>query len=352
MNFKNLFYQIFHWETWNYLVKYIPISPVWVYYALKSKAVWWFTPSNPSITFGGFEGELKSEMYKQLPFHTYPKTTYIKPSLPFNLVKDKVRLNNFSYPLAVKPDAGMMGFMFRIIRDEQHLRQYHDIMKAEYIIQEMIAYPIEVSVFYYRMPGETCGTITGFLRKELLQVKGDGKRTLNDLIDNYKRATFKVNEIKSKNKVRLAEIIPENETVVLSQALNLSRGGKLVSLAHEIDDKLLKVFDELSIYSKNFYYGRYDIKCNSIEDLKEGKNYYILEFNGAGAEPHHIYGNHNTLLSAYGIVINHWRALYKISGKNHKMGVPYWSFNRGRVFLSNAKKHFKALKKLDSHFEY
>jgi hypothetical protein len=106
----------------------------------------------------------------------------------------------------------------------------------------------------------------------------------------------------------------------LSNALNLSRGGKLISLAHEKDERLLKVFDDLSHYTNHFYYGRYDIKCASVEDLKEGKNFYILEYNGCGAEPHHIYGDGNTLLQAYAILLQHWKVLYRISKYNHTHG--------------------------------
>ncbi len=30
-------YKITHWETWHYLAKYIPISPVWFWYCLRSR---------------------------------------------------------------------------------------------------------------------------------------------------------------------------------------------------------------------------------------------------------------------------------------------------------------------------
>jgi hypothetical protein len=104
-------------------------------------------------------------------------------------------------------------------------------------------------------------------------------------------------------------------------------------------------------YAQHFYYGRYDIKCASIEDLKRGRNFYILEFNGCGAEPHHIYGNGNNLLQAYKIVLQHWKMLYRISTSNHKRGIDYWKFGRGWHFLKNAKKHFRMLKQLDTATE-
>jgi hypothetical protein len=39
----------------------LPIAPVWGWYCLKVKSVWFFTPSNPTIAFGGFEGETKKK---------------------------------------------------------------------------------------------------------------------------------------------------------------------------------------------------------------------------------------------------------------------------------------------------
>jgi hypothetical protein len=290
-------------------------------------------------------------MYAHLPPSTYPKTIFVSPSMPFIELEKLIEKNGFSYAFAVKPDVGMMGFMFRKIEKAEQLGKYHRTMQVEYIVQEFIMYPLEVSVFYYRFPNEKKGTITGFLRKDFLQVTGDGRSTLFELMLQYPRVQFRLDEMRSKHEHRLNNIIPAGEIFCLSPALNLSRGGKLVSLAHEKDERLLKLFDGLSHYIKTFYYGRYDIKCASIEDLKQGKNFSILEYNGCGAEPHHIYGNGNNILEAYKIVLQHWKVLYKISRHNHKNGVPYWTFSEGFKYLKKARHHFRLLKKLDLETE-
>src|SRR5215203_2383458 len=350
MAVRNFFFKMRHWETWHYLAKYIPIMPVWLWYCVKARSFWFFTPSNPTITFGGFEGESKREMYEQLPPGSYPKSIFIKPSLLFEEVQQLLLEKNFHYPFAVKPDVGMMGFMFRYIHNEDEFRLYHKRMPVDYFIQELVTYPLEVSVFYYRFPNQQKGTITGFLKKEFLEVVGDGKPTLKELIESYDRLRFRLEEMYSKHADKLNLIIPGGEIYVLSYALNLSRGGRLVSLEHEKDEDLLKVFDSLSHYTEHFYYGRYDIKCSSIDDLKKGKNFSILEYNGCGAEPHHIYGNGNSLLQAYKIVLHHWKILYQISHYNYKSGVSYWKHKEGLQFLKQAKKHFKMLKQLDKDF--
>ncbi len=50
-------YYIAHWEVWHWFAKYIIIGPAWLWYCLKARSFWFFTPANPTITFGGFVGE-------------------------------------------------------------------------------------------------------------------------------------------------------------------------------------------------------------------------------------------------------------------------------------------------------
>ena len=346
--FISFFYKLTHWETWHYHLKYIPLYPAWIWYCIKARSMWFFTPSNPTLTFGGFEGESKLEMYDQLPPGSYPESLLITPAMSFEELSASLKQRGFSYPFAVKPDVGMMGFLFRKIESAEELELYHEKMPVEYLVQAFVDYPLEVSVFYYRMPGEQRGTITGFIKKEFLKVMGDGKSTLMQLINSYPRVRFRLEEMMAKHKDRLSLVLADGDIFYLSQALNLSRGGKMVSLEKEKDENLLKVFDDISHYAKHFYYGRYDIKCASVEDLKQGKNFTILEYNGSGAEPHHVYGNGNTLIKAYKILLQHWKILYMISKSNNKKGIPYWSFGSGYRFLKNAKKHFKMLKQLDT----
>lgn len=350
MSFKDTLYRIYHWKTWDWRLKYIPLLPSWFWYCLRSGTMWFFTPSNPTLSFGGFDGQGKMEMYKQLPPGSYPKTLCISPGWDFHeLIKLFVH-HSFQYPAVVKPDVGKMGLMFRKISNIYELKRYHETMPVNYVLQEFITYPLEVSVFYFRFPNAQQGKISGFIKKEHLKVTGDGKSTLEQLIARCPTVRFRQDEMKSKHKDKLNYVIRNGEQFCLSYALNLSRGSKLVSLEHEKDEKLLKVFDNLSKYSKGFFYGRYDIKCASIEDLKQGRNFSILEFNGSGGEPHHVYANGHNLLKASSELLDHWRVLFEISKANHAKGIRYWRFNQGWRFLMAARKHNKMLERLDRQF--
>lgn len=293
------------------------------------------------------EGEGKKEMYDQLPQELMPKTIYIRHDIDFERVKMKISMSGLQYPFIVKPDVGMKGILFRVIEDEKQLKRYHDRIPVEYIAQDKVDFPIEVSVFYYRYPWQQKGKVTGFIHKELLQVKGDGKRTLKELIYDHPRARYRLEEMEHRHGHRYTRIIPEDEIFYLSYAGNHNRGAQFINLKSEIDDDLLKVFDNLSHYNNAFFYGRYDIKTTSIEDLKKGKNFSILEFNGAGAEPNHIYDCGMSLSEAYKTILQHWKALYKISKYNNAHGHTYWPFKKGRAYLKTARKHFKLLEAFD-----
>jgi hypothetical protein len=48
-----------------------------------------------------------------------------------------------------------------------------------------------------------------------------------------------------------------------------------------------------------FYYGRLDIMFTSWEDLAQGLNFSIVEVNGAGSEPTHIYDPKHSIFFAW-----------------------------------------------------
>ena len=347
MQWKRFKEEIANWELWPFALRYLFIGPAWLWYCIRSGSLWFFTPSNPTLTFGGFEGEGKGEMYALLPAHLYPKTIFIKPSEPFGQVVKRVADAGFSYPFCTKPDIGMKGLLFRKIDSADALQHYHQLAPVEYMVQELIQYPLEVSVFYYRYPHQQKGVISGFIQKELMEVIGDGNHTLLQLIQTHPRAKHREAEMRVKHGGQLEQILPAGAKYPLAYAANLNRGARFVSLHNLIDDTLLQVFDKLS-HATQFYYGRYDIKCHSVDDLKKGENFSILEFNGSGAEPNHVYNAGFSLLAAQRVFLHHWKVLYEISKYNDAAGVRYWPFLRGWKFMRKAKRHLQVLERYDT----
>ena len=341
-----MFKRLSDWHQWPFFVFYFPISYAWIGNYIKSRSFWYFTSSNPTLTFGGFEGEGKKEMYDLLPPQYCPQSLFIDPSASFSYVVQQVQQQQMQYPFIVKPDVGMKGILFRKIENEQQLHIYHHHMPATYIIQEFIDMPLEVSVFYCRLPHSAKGSITAMIQKDFLSVKGNGYTTLEELVINNADTKRWLAKIKKLHGPKLKTVLADGESFCLSHIGNLYNGATFKNLCQHIDPSLVGLFDRIS-YNTRFYYGRYDIKCTSVEDLKQGKNFCILEFNGAGSVPNHIHTGSYTLLEAYKEIRKHWKALYDISRYNHKNGFPHWNLLKGYRFLQRSRKHFKKLKALD-----
>ncbi|GAB4091756.1 ATP-grasp domain-containing protein [Flaviaesturariibacter terrae] len=342
---SNFFNRIRNWEQWPFWLRYLNITPMWMLYGLRARSPWFFTPSNPTLTFGGFEGESKREMYEQLPPGSFPDTIYITPGIPFAQVREQVEQSPIRLPFIVKPDVGMAGILFRKIFSFEELEAYHAKMPVDYLVQALIPYPVEFSIFYYRYPGQEQGVITGFLQKEPMSVTGDGSSTLLQLIEQHPNARFRVEEMRQKHDV--TRVLPAGEKFFLTYAANLNRGGVFYNLHREIDPTLVRLMDGINLYSKEFYYGRYDLKAASLEDLRAGKNFLLLEYNGSGAEPNHVYQQNMTLRAAHREILRHWKVLYEISMINRRNGIPVWPLRKGWRFLQGSKAHFKLLKQLD-----
>jgi hypothetical protein len=332
------------------MVIYTPLGFVWMYYAIKARAFWFFSPVNPTLEFSGFEGESKKEMYEQLPESFYPKTLFVTHDRNINELTAQVSSEGFNYPVIAKPQIGMQGILVRKLKNEQQLKDYHTQIPVDYLIQDFVDLPLEFSVFHIRYPGETKGKVTGFILKEYIEVTGDGSSTLLQLIQHHPKAKYREEEMKHLHEENLEKIFPEGQKYMLSFTGNHNRGARFINLHKQIDQKLCDVFDKISNEAGQFYYGRYDLKCTSIEDLKDGKNISILEFNGAGAEPNHIYDCGMSYFDALKEVAKHWEDLYKIGRINYKNGVPYWSFTQGNKQLKKARQFFAMLRKYDLQY--
>ncbi len=294
------------------------------------------------------EGEPKKEMYELLPKALYPATFNVMPKEDFAVINEKLLLHQINFPLIVKPEVGGQGILFRKLDTKEEFLHYHSLMPFEYIVQQLVHYPVEVSVFYIRHPKASKGIVTGFLHKIPLQVTGDGQHTLEELILKHPKGKKRTAELHSKHKEKWNSIIPKGEKYMLSYAANHNRGAHFVDLKEHIDEKLVAIFDTISLGINDFFYGRYDIMCASVEDLKNGRNFAILEYNGCGAEPNHFYDTGYTLMGAYKEILKHWKALYEISKYNRQQGIKPWPLQKGRRFLSDTNKLIKQMKEIDA----
>ena len=338
------FIKLFNWEYWPFHIVYGPIYIVWLLICLRARSFFFFNASNPTIRNGGFLMESKKEIYDLMPDHYYPPTLFFHHSTGTSVIIEEIKKTNLRFPLIGKPDIGMKGMMVKKLETENDLIEYATNSKVDFLIQQFIPYENEVGIFYYRLPGEQNGHISGIVRKEFLAVTGDGRSTVKELLQQNKRYILQLPILEKTDKEKMGIVLKHGEDLILVPYGNHVRGAKFVDDTELADETLTITIDEVCKQIKGFYYGRMDVRYNTWEELKQGKNFSIIELNGAGSEPTHIYDPKHSVFFAWKEIIRHWIILYKISRLNHKnFNKPYMDIKSGLEMFKQNNAYLKLL---------
>ncbi len=319
-----------NWEFWPFYVFYAPIYFYWLYLSVRARSLSFFTAANPLMEAGGFIDYSKAAVLQHKPEKYQPNTGYLPESvLTVSTVLEWMNEKQLAFPIIIKPDKGERGFGVEKIDGISELDDYiahYQRIDELFIVQEYCNEPLEFGIMYSRMSHESFGHITSVVKKELIELRGDGEKSLEELILQNRRASYYFPYFRQLLGAKMAQIPKEGEVVPLVQVGNHCRGATFLNANHIIDKRLKEVFDAVSQQIPGYYFGRYDLKVRSIDDLYAG-NFRIIELNGANSEPAHIYDPQMTLRRAYRDLFAHWRRLFEVSVANHQRGIAYLPFN-------------------------
>lgn len=329
------------WEYWPFGILQAPVFLYWLLLAIRARSIFFFSASNPGILSGGMMGESKSDVLSLIPAGVKPKTILVRLPATVDSITKQITEHGLSFPVIFKPDLGERGWMVRRIENERDVEQYLKEIRIDFIIQELVNLPLEFGVFYVHFPDSPNGRVTSVTMKNFLSVTGDGKSTLRELILSLDRAKLQWDLLKTKYESELDLVLSKNDTRELVSIGNHCLGTTFLNANHLITPKLNESFDKISRQIKGFHFGRFDLRCSSFEDLEAGR-VQIVELNGCGAEPAHIYHPGASFWRGMATLFAHVHNMYRVSVINHSMGVPYLSFQEGRAIY----RKFKALKSL------
>src|SRR5271170_1795912 len=117
--------RIWFWEFWPLGIFYLPIVLYIAYLAIRFRSLTLFTAGNPGIQAGGFVGESKFDILKNLDdFGGFiARSALIKGSWSLDKKKTFIeaflKTNNLNFPIVLKPDAGQRGEDVEVINDRE-----------------------------------------------------------------------------------------------------------------------------------------------------------------------------------------------------------------------------------------
>lgn len=324
---KRVFYKIkytvhklLHWEYWPQEIVYFIVYPYYAWIAFRLRAAGFFVVANPHDGEMNFLMESKIKIYNHIPTPYYPTTIYVEPNQDFNFILNEVKLVQIPFPFITKPNVGHKGIGVKKIYSEVELLAHHQSVKHPYLIQRLVEFEHEIGLFWVRFPNESTGKLTGIVYKEYLHVIGDGKRTLEQLIYADARTYYQLHYLEQKFKNEWNTVLPNGEKLIIVPFGSHFRGSKFLDISDKITPTLIETFNAICTQINGYYYGRMDIKFDNWKDLENGKNFAIIETNGAGSEPTHIYDPKHSIFFAWKEIVRHLSYLQKVCLQNKQKG--------------------------------
>ena len=305
-----------NWEYWPMWTIYVPMTPYYLYLSARSGGLGFFTRTNSSMPTGGMGLMDKEDMYNMLPSGSFPTTTYFNSETDFSSIQNWISTQKIEFPVVVKPAKGARGRGVAFIHSENELQHFVLKCNEKMVLQSLIPHSNEVGIFYVKLPNESKGKITGIVEKKGIQIIGDGIHSLKELILASERYAVHLTHLEKDSSLNLNEILPNGSTKEISSIGNHARGATFYDVSFRNNSKLEAVLETISNQIEGYYYGRFDIKFNSWEELEKGIAFSIVELNGANSEPTHVYDPKHSYFFALREFARHWKMMAQISRLN------------------------------------
>ena len=317
---------------------YVPLTLEWLALGLRYHSLTLPTVANPLIKAGGFIGESKISCLDQVqgeqrkwlaPYVTLVRARNNTPAAELEMALARMSAASLAFPVVAKPDIGWHGHGVRLVPDPEALRAYIEAFPdgETIILQQNIPYDGEAGVFYIRDPDEAEGRVSSLALRYFPYVVGDGCRTVRELILREPRANWKADLHLGRLKEHrgLASERPDyvpatGEVVRLAFIGSIRVGGLYRDGRTYVTSALERRFDAIARSIPEFYFGRFDIRFNSLERLQLGEDFAIIEINGAGAEVIHVWDPNTKLAEVYWTLFDYQKTLFRIGAKNRSRG--------------------------------
>ena len=309
-------------EFWPGWLFYAPVVVFWILKSVRYRSVTLPALANPRIDAGGICGESKNDILRlagpiaRLWIADYAGMTTAGHVDCNDLAVAQIVMAEagLAYPIVAKPDMSCNGVGVRIIEDAGALKQYlSSFPRATRLqLQTLVTYEGEAGIFYIRHPGESRGRITSVTLKFAPSVIGDGKRSISDLILADARLAAVSRLLFKKLGPKVGSIPAPGETVRLVFVGNHCRGSTFQDGMHVVTPALIAQIDAIAQDFPDLYFSRIDLRYHTLDDLRAGKNFKIIEINGSGSEATHIWDPAMTIREAYATQFFHYGESFKI----------------------------------------
>ncbi|MBI1315636.1 hypothetical protein GC167_02085 [bacterium] len=301
------------WEFWPYTWVYPVIYLRYWVWVLRFGRLDWFSSVNPGMVYGGLFGYDKSDILKRLPQEWVPVFERIEGPLNPNEVEALLSRTGLSSPLIVKPEVGERGIGVQLVRTPEHLVSVLGKIDRPHLVQQFCTFEEEYGIFVIRHPVEERFRVESVCGKRFMEVVGDGVQTVKALLEVDARNARYIDRLDASE----LAIIPAFGVRHRCQPIgNHNRGTVFLDYRDRISPALVDRMNLLLKDFNGFHFGRFDIRAASWASLLEGRDFCIIELNGAASEPTHMYSPGFSFWEAQRTLNHYWSLMARIARHN------------------------------------
>ena len=342
--------RLVRWEFWPGPVFYLPVVAYIVWRAVVTGQWTRFTAVNPGISHGGgLIGESKHEtlvpLAQGMPAFVaefeqisadLPPAERTRRALAFAARQPR------PWPVVLKPDRGERGRGVRIAYSEAAVVDYFHRLHVPVIVQAYVP-GAEFGLFFVRRPG-AAGELVSLTEKQLLQLVGDGRHRVRELILQHPRAKLIASMLFQRFVTQLDHVLTDGATLPIADVGSHCRGALFLDGQALCTPALVARVRQLAAAMPGFEFGRLDVRAASREALAAGEDFQVIEVNGASSEPAHVYHPGTPLRVGLRAFLGIWRDMMEIGAANARQGVPWI---RPLALLAMAWREHRALRGID-----
>ena len=323
-------------------VFYLPVALQWLLLGLWYRSLSLPLIANPAMPLSGMIGAPKSSVFEAageearrwiLPWCRHrvagPKgADGAGQADEAAEVRALLARHGLDFPLVVKPELGCRGVGVKLLQDADELAPALATYPAgaHILFQKLAPWEAEAGIFYVREPStgvgkeKTGGRITSITLKYTPYVTGDGRRTVAQLVAADPRAGRLQHLYQARNARHWGRVLGPGERHRLLFSASHCRGAVFRDARHLMGDGLQRTLDGIFADIPGLYYGRLDVKFKDIDSLRAGRDFVIIEVNGASAESINIWDRDAGFGEALATLLGQYRTLFRLGAANRRRG--------------------------------
>lgn len=286
---------------------------------------------NPDIGgLSGMVGASKVHLNTKVYPDFRPKDIVFEVGTTVSEMQELVTERKIFFPVFIKPIRGERAAGVQFLPNKSALSKVVLDSNRSYLIEEAIMTTSEFCINVVRDLATQMFLVFSITERVIPTVIGDGETTIKALVLLLDMPVLQKQKIVSALEIEFLDtVLARNISQTVVRTASISYGTNYVNQRLTLAQKKLleQQMNKVLSHATGFNIGRFDIKANNLDELLAGE-FKVIELNGIGGMPTHVYETHLSLNQKQAILNEYFDLLQNFSRQQMALGlrpIGFWA---------------------------